>query len=182
MPAGLVLDQLLLPLASGCINTSASTNGPTVTLVIGGGGGTAAAAAAEAAFAVVPTPWQQGIGLFDTYLQLDLEAVGTFADATHARVMQIQVHCGTRNDNKVVVNKPAFPEPAVYGPPLWDVPLVGYDDTTQGGWVGRYGARGHLLFGLEGTCPLPRNSSDLSTTVPLNEVVSVLTCSSIQMS
>ena len=129
IPAGIELASVSLPLAGSCTSVESVTLDNV----------------AAAGFAVVPAPWRRDAGLFDASLQLDI--AGSLADASQARVVQVTVKCKHRG--KAMAGTHELPA-EVYGPPSWDIPMLGADATTQGSWVGRYGARGHQMFGLEG--------------------------------
>ena len=153
VPAGVDLVSLSLPLAGGCAKVESVTlNG----------------VEAPAGFATVgPAPWRPGNGLFDSYVHCDVGAAkGMFANNRRAGMpaaraetqIQIRVRCEAATAAAAAAAaaggspEPPLREPPAmaYGPPSWDVPLVGSDATTQGGWVGLYGSRGHLMFGLAG--------------------------------
>ena len=64
------------------------------------------------------------------------------------RAVKLQVYCIQQDLFSAVRPTPA--QPPAYGPPSWSIPLVGCDVSTRGEWLGRYGSRGHRLFGLLG--------------------------------
>ena len=134
IPAGVVLTDVSLPLAAGCVGVES------VTLVMSEGDEVGDAKRTE--FTVIPAPWQPGNGLFDSYVELDVSASRDLFDTTRARSVEIQVHCKLHRVRQQQ-------EVPAYGRPVWDIPMVRADAATHGAWVGRYGTRGHLLFGLE---------------------------------
>jgi len=137
VPTGVRLAELRLPLDNSCTKIESVTlNG----------------VEAPAGFGVIESaPWQRGDGLFDTHLRCDgIDSV--LGDALRRRpaatAMKIQIEIGCEATE--AVEGLQGPVLEMYGPPSWDVPMVGSDTATHGGWVGRYGSHGHLMFGLDG--------------------------------
>ena len=138
-PIGVTITAVFLPLASPC--------GPVESVEVEGG---VSDGSSTLGFEVVSAPWQRGRGLFDSYVKIDMSTAQEMFNGSTARQLLIKVHCKPRIGTKQDVQKAVHSASAVYGPPSWDLPMVRSDAKTQGSWVGRYGNRGHMLFGLEG--------------------------------
>jgi hypothetical protein len=127
------------------------------------------AAYAEVESAVVAAPWESANGLFDRLVHIANQSILAAASAaafegegegvcSSARpLLRVRVRCAGAADAEATEATEAAAAPGrrgrslatAYGAPQWAVPLVGSDSATQGAWIGRYGARGHRLFGLD---------------------------------
>ena len=115
--------------------------------------------------AVVAAPWASEHGLFENYVHLSNQTVfaaalaGACDNSRSSAALQVRVQCKDSAEEATVAAAASPPPPpadvaqprslaTVYGAPVWDVPLVSADSAAQGGWIGKYGSRGHQLFGL----------------------------------
>jgi hypothetical protein len=148
------LTDVFLPLASDCsVTTVTVTQARQAEKTSSASTASTASTAATALaveYTVVAAAWSEGNGLFDSYVQLSQEQ---YPIAAEPYELKVRVHCrsdggsGGNGENGEHFGTHAQ-LPSVYGEPTWDLPLVGTDVATQGAWIGRYGSRGHYLFGL----------------------------------
>ena len=148
-PTGVTITAVSLPLAITCGAVESAE------VEVGEGDGSVAVG-----FSVVSAPWQRGQGLFESYAEIDISSAREIFNGSSARHLMFRVRCHPKMSARQDAENVLSTASPVYGAPSWDVPMVASDARTQGAWVGRYGVRGHMLFGLDGV------SGSLNLTAP----------------
>ena len=109
-------------------------------------------------------PWARGgAGLFDNAVELTLEGEGP-------RRHELSVRCRRRAGDGVATatGRVVAKVTPFYTHFEWLAPQVARDNATRGNWVGRYGRRGHVLFG---GCDNVHNGTALPTGMSVSPVM-----------